>query len=93
MIDRADGMDHIARPEPPAGGEARLAGRAAAETATFLQNLWPASAVDRAVHTPAAEKARVSGIDDGLGVLLGNIAFDQFNARDSVLPGERHRVV
>ena len=62
--DRADRVDHMAGGQPIAARDPRLAGRAAADLAAFLEKLRTGGAMDGAVDAAAAEQALVRGVDD-----------------------------
>ena|SRR6266849_3062918 len=76
---RTDRMDHMPGRQPIAAGDARLAGRTAADLAAFLQQLGPGGAVDRAIDAAAAEESGVGGVDDGVDIELGDIGFDDLD--------------
>src|SRR5690606_1751802 len=59
-----DGVDHVARRQPVAPGDAHLAGRAAAEAPALLEQLGTRGAVDRAVDAASTEERRIRGVDD-----------------------------
>src|SRR6185503_2421306 len=61
---RSHGVDDVLRGQLVAPRDLRLAGRAAAERAAFLQQLAPRLAVDGAVHAAAAQQRRVRRVHD-----------------------------
>jgi hypothetical protein len=71
---RADRVDHPPRREPAGSGCFRVADVAAAEQAALLQDRRPARAVDRPVHSPTTEQARVRGVDDRVDGLRRDVA-------------------
>jgi hypothetical protein len=65
--------------QPIALGDFRLAGRATAQLPAFLEQFRPGNAMNRAVHTAAAQQGRVCRVHDHVHRLLRNIALDDFN--------------
>ncbi|MFE0022646.1 hypothetical protein [Amycolatopsis sp. NPDC059021] len=45
----------------------------------FGQDVRPALAMDRAVDTASAEQRRIRRVHQHVGVLLGQVAFDEFD--------------
>src|SRR5690242_12827508 len=78
--DRADGVNDPFRGEPVTFGDLCLAGRTTAEHATFLQQLRPGGAMDRAIHAAAAQQGRVGRIHDRVHALLRDVASDDFDS-------------
>ena len=76
--DWAYGVQDAFGVQAASGGGDDLAGRAASDSATFFQDRRATSAVDRAVHAAATGQSRVGGVDDGVNVLLRNVATDEF---------------
>src|SRR5205814_1667539 len=66
--DRTDGVDHPARGQRVAACQAHVAGGAAAEPTTLLEQPWPRRPMNGAVDAAAAEQARVRGVDDRVHV-------------------------
>ena len=60
-----------------AAGDARLAGRAAAEPAAFLHQPRPRRAMDGAVHAAAAKQAGIGGVHDGVDLQPRDVALDR----------------
>lgn len=56
MPDRADGMNHVFGRQPITAGDLGIAGVAATERATFLQQFGPRCAVDGAVDATATQQ-------------------------------------
>lgn len=79
-------MDDQLGREVVAFGDLSFAGRAAAQSAAFLQELWSGRMVDRAINASAAQKRSVGRVDDGIDVLLGDIAFDDGYSVEHLLP-------
>src|SRR5207247_7889112 len=73
------GMDDLLGLQAPGVRDASLAGRAAADLPTLLEDRRSPGAMDRTVHPPAAEKRRIRRIDDGIGVLPGDVSLDQLD--------------
>jgi hypothetical protein len=67
-------MDDMPGGETIAAGQLRLAGRTAAEHATFGQQLGAGGAMDRAVDTAATEQRRIGRVDNGVDLKPGDIA-------------------
>ena len=61
---RADGMDDVVHAEAVRPGDHGVADLAPAEGAALLEQAGSGGGVDRAVDSPAAEQARVRGVDD-----------------------------
>ena len=74
--DRPGRVDHIFGGEIIALCDFGLARAAAAERAALVQKTRPRGAVDRAVHTAAAQQRAVGGVDDRIGPLAGDIPAD-----------------
>ena len=66
LPDRADGMNDIPRRKPVTVGDLGVAGLAATKRATFGEQFWSGSAMDRAIDPAAAEQRGVRGVDDGV---------------------------
>src|SRR5262249_9069083 len=79
--DRADGMNDPARGQGMATRESHLTGRAAAESATLLEQSRARGAVNRAVHAAAAEQARVGGVDDGIDIERRDVVAHELHAQ------------
>lgn len=84
--DRADGVDDPFRGQIITLGDFRLAGFAAVERAALFQQLRPGGAMDGAVHAAAAQERSVGGVDDGIDVLLGDVALEDCETRVHVTP-------
>ena len=54
-----------------------FAGGAATDPTAFGHDGWAAGAVDGAIHTTAASKGRVGGVDDGVDPLDRDVALNQ----------------
>jgi hypothetical protein len=78
--DRPDGVDHMARRQVVALGDARLAGRAAADPLALLEQPRPGRAVDCAVDPAAAAQALIGGVDDRVDLLPSDVALDHHDA-------------
>src|SRR6267378_7854 len=88
--DRAHGVDDPARRQRVAVGEAHLAGRAAAEPTALLEKPGSGRAVDGAVHTAAAEQARVRGVHDRVHVEAGDVVAPESDAPARALARVAH---
>jgi hypothetical protein len=73
-------VDHPACRQLAGGGRLRIAGRAPAERAAFLEDRRPARVVDRAVDPAAAEQRRVGRVDDRVDVLTRDVAADELES-------------
>ncbi len=71
-------MDDVLRGEFVAARELGFARGAAAESAAFREKFGAGRPMDRAIHSPAAEEAVVGGVDDGIHVESGDVAFHHF---------------
>src|SRR5207237_6873104 len=71
--DGPHGVDHVARGEPVGAGDPRLPRRATTDPAARLQELGARGAVNRAIHTPAAQPRGAGGVDDRVRRLLGAV--------------------
>lgn len=56
VVDRPDRVDDLLAFQPSRAGDPRLSSGTAADPAAFFQNLRPARAVDRAIHSTAAQQ-------------------------------------
>ena len=74
--DGTHGVDHDARLETVAEGDARLAGRAAAEPPALLEEAGSGGAVNRAVHAAAPEERGVRGVHDRVDVQRRDVSAD-----------------
>src|SRR5262249_36006441 len=89
-VHRAHGVDHPAGAEVTAGGGGRLPGGQAvavaggSQFAALGEDGGAAAAVNRPIHAAAAEQGRVGGIDDGGGLLAGDVAELQRDPHNSV---------
>src|SRR5207237_4676093 len=72
---------HPWRLQAAGGRDLRVAGGAAAERATFLEDRWSAGPVDRAVDATAPEQRRVGRVHDRVGVLLRDVAAHELDER------------
>jgi hypothetical protein len=70
----------LARRQAEARRDLRLTGVAAAELGASLGKLRSRSAVDGAADAPARRQHSVGGIDDGVDVEPGDVAFDDLYA-------------
>src|SRR5664280_1298552 len=64
--DRADGVNHMPRRQPIRFGDLGSAGLAAMKRAALGEKRGPGRAMDRPVHTAAAEQRAIRGVDDGV---------------------------
>src|SRR5207237_7225776 len=84
--DGADSVNHMTRGQVARRCDDGLARRQpirVARAAYFLalgQNLWPARAMDRAVHAAAAEQARIGRVYNRVHLLLCDVAAKDANA-------------
>ncbi len=78
--DRAYGVDHVTRRETKAWRDLRLSGVAAAELRARRAKLGASGAMDGAVDAAAAEQGLIGGIDDGVDLKPGDVAFDDLDA-------------
>src|SRR5262245_3787435 len=75
LPDRADGVDDPFCVEAMTARDFGLAGEAASERAAFREQFWPGSAVDRAIDASAAKQRRIGGVDNGIDLEAGDVAF------------------
>ena len=61
---RPYGMDDVTRGQKIAAGDARFAGRAAAEAPAFVEQFGSRRPVDRTIDATATQQRAVRGIDD-----------------------------
>ena len=73
---RPHGVDHIAGRQIEAGRDLGLAGGAAAERGTRVGQFGPGGAMDGAADPAARRQRLVGGVDDGVDIERGDIAFD-----------------
>jgi hypothetical protein len=78
--DRANSVDDVARGQPEARRDLRLAGVATGEDLAGSAKPRAGRPMNRAVNAAAAEQSLVCGIDDGVDVKLGDVAFDDLDA-------------
>jgi Flp pilus assembly protein TadD len=79
-VNRPDGVNDPVSRQTAGGGDHRLSGRAAAESAGLRFDVRPASAVNGAVHAPSGNQAAIGGVNNGRGVGRGDVAFGQSEA-------------
>jgi hypothetical protein len=72
-------VDDITRRQAVARGDLGVAGGAAAQRSTFRQQTRPGRAVNRTVHTAAAQQRFIGRVDDGIHLHLRNVAFDDLD--------------
>ena len=72
--DGADGVDDVPAGQVIGGGQLGLSRLTAVEGAALRQKPRPGGTVDSAVHAAAAQQGGVGGVDDGIGVGLGDVA-------------------
>jgi hypothetical protein len=77
---RADGVDHVACRQAEARGDLRLSRLATAKFDTSRSELRTCGTVDGAADATARGQHGVGGIDDGIDVEPGDVAFDNLNA-------------
>ena len=70
---RAHGVDHEARPQPVAVGDARVAGRAASDAPALLVQHRPGGLEDRAAHAAAPRQLGVGGVHDRVHRQQGDV--------------------
>src|SRR5262245_35928505 len=86
--DRPNRVDHVARRQPEARRDLRLSSLAAAKPGASLGELMPRGTVDGAADASARGKHLVGGIDDGVDVEPGDVAFDNLDAVQHDLIGD-----
>jgi hypothetical protein len=57
-----------------------------ANLAAFLEDRRPTAAVDRAVHPTSPKERRVRGVDDRVDRLLRDVALDELDPHDPMMP-------
>ena len=77
---RSNGMDHVARRQTEARGDFRPSRLAAAKLSASLGELRTCGTVDGAADATARGQHGVGGVDDGIDVEPGDVAFDNLNA-------------
>ena len=77
MVDRPDGMDHVARLQSKSRGDPRLAGWAAADGTAGAYELGACRAMDGTVDAAAAEQGAIRRIHDRIYVLLHDVALGE----------------
>src|SRR5262249_2324960 len=75
--DGAHGMDDMAGGKAVAPGALGIPRPATPHGGTFPQHPRPGRLMDRPIDTAATHQGRVGRIDDGINLLLGNIAFHE----------------
>ena len=80
LPDRPDRVDDVARLERKTGGDARAAGRTAADGRAGRGQFRPRGAVNRATDTAAGRQVLVGRVDNGDNVELRNVALIDLNA-------------
>src|SRR5262245_37301707 len=73
----SDRVDHVARRKPEARRDLRLPRLAAAKPGASLGERRPCGTVDGAADAAAGGQHRVGGIDDGMDLEPGDVAFDE----------------
>ena len=97
-VDGAHGVYDVLGGQAACGGDDGMACGAAAllgdDFLAFLEDLRAAGAVDGAIDASAAHEGGVGGVDDGLGVLAGDIALgEEDEVVHGVLPGWSCKVI
>lgn len=77
---RTNGVDDVTREKAKARGDLGIPRLAAAELSTSRAKLGTCGTVDRTIHAASAKQRPVGGVDDGVDVEPGDVAFDDFNA-------------
>jgi len=77
---RTNGVDDVTREKAKARGDLGIPRLAAAELGTSRAKLGTCGTVDRTIHAASAKQRPVGGVDDGVDVEPGDVAFDDFNA-------------
>jgi Flp pilus assembly protein TadD len=79
-VDWSHGVDHLPGGQAARGGDHRLAGGAAAQTAGLGLDIRPAGAMDGAVNPAAGNQVAVGRVDNGIGGNGGNVALNKGQA-------------
>ena len=79
LLEWADRMDHVTGGQVIAPGDPRLARRAAADLAAFVQQPRPRRPVNGPVHTAPAKKRFVRGVHDGVHLQRGDVGGDDLD--------------
>ena len=82
---RPDGVDDELRGQPVPFRDLRLTCLAAAEQAALVNKLGSGSAVDRTIHTAAAEQRGVRGVDDRVDFKSGDVGLQDSKIHDVLL--------
>ena len=77
--DRSDGMNYEARGQTISASQSRVAGLTTAERSTFGAQFETGSAMNRAIHSAAAEKCRVCRVHNRIDFKLRDVAADNLD--------------
>jgi hypothetical protein len=55
-------------------GDLGLSGLTSTQSSAFREELWAGRAMDRPINPPSSKQRTVGGIDDGIGILVGDIS-------------------
>src|SRR4051812_40739567 len=77
---RPDSVDHMSGGKLVPAGDLGFAGRTSSQRAALSEQLRASGAMDGAIDASAAEQRRVGGIDDGVHLAGGDVAFDNDDA-------------
>jgi len=83
--DRTDRVDHMSRLEVTSCSDDCITNRTTANAATFLVNLWATFRVDGAICAVAFVQSPMRGCDDGVSILIGNVACDETQCGLSIM--------
>ena len=83
--DGSDGVDDVLGLEISGGSDDSLAGGATAlsgnDLSALFEDFGAAGTVDGAIDTASAHERAVGGVDNGIGILLGDITLDKCDIR------------
>jgi hypothetical protein len=77
---RSNRVDHVTRGQAEARGDLRLTSGATAKFGACLGKIGACGTVDRAADAAAGSQHLIGGIDDGIDVQPGDVAFDDLDA-------------
>src|SRR5262245_40972009 len=92
--DRTNGVDHVTREEAEARRHLGIPRLTAAELGTSRAKLGTCGTVDCAIHAASAKQRPVGGVDDGVDVEPGDVAFDDLNpaAHGCIANASKHEI-
>ena len=80
-VNGTHGMDHVLRGQPVTGGNFCLAGAASAQGSALLKQARSGVAMNRAIHSAAAQQSVVSGVHNSVHPPPGDVIAQDFDLR------------